>query len=614
MTAESREIARITPPLLRLPLMGRVACAWRRLMAWLSQFGVHYRFTTISGRILALNFISVVFLVAGLLYLNNFRGDLITARMKSLEVQAEIIAQSIALNTTAQSTQNANAQNDPLAEMQQGAEADDFPLSKPYAIKPEQSAQLLRDLIRPTRTPGFIYNADGEWLADSNKIYTRGQLVRYQQPVRRADEMSAAYRLWLRVEEFIRGETLPLYKDHGLDGKAYAEVKSALEQGATTPMVRVNDLGETILSVAAPIRRGSSEGSPVLGALLLTTAPGEIDGTLVRDRVSLMWLMLLVLTVSTVFSLLLAGTIAGPMHRLARAAERVRKNIKIREEIPDFTHRSDEIGDLSRALREMTAALYQRLDAIESFAADVSHEIKNPLTSLSSAAGTLSIVKKPEDRERLVKVIMHDVQRLDRLITDISDASRLDAELAREIRHPVNLARLLDAICSVVNDIHRDGAAKVELRIIGAPREAAINSKALFTVSGHDSRLGQVFNNIIDNARSFSPRGGKIVITCSHHKKASEVEITFEDEGPGIPDENLEKIFERFYTYRPGADEFGKNSGLGLNICRQIVNAHKGRVWAENRLSQPVKSGIASAAAAETVLGARFTIRLPAIK
>jgi two-component system sensor histidine kinase ChvG len=439
---------------------------------------------------------------------------------------------------------------------------------------------------------------------------------------------------------------VPLYKDIGADnGKAYDEVMIALN-GTPTRILKVNAKGETIICFAAPIQRMRT----VFGVLLMTTRDGEIDDIIAKENGGIMRIALLVVVVMVLLSTLLASTIAGPMHRLAIAAERVRQSIKTREQIPDFTYRKDEIGHLSRALRDMTSALYRRIDAIESFAADVAHELKNPLTSLRSATDTLPLARTEENQKRLIAIIQHDVRRLDRLITDISDASRLDAELAREACQPVNMAGLLDAICSIVNDIHRKDAPQIILKLEGAPAasksganksgssESAVESGA-YMVSGHDSRLSQVVNNIIDNAMSFSPKGGKIHVSARRLRKNQEIEIIIEDEGPGISPENLEKVFIRFYTDRPEQEEFGQNSGLGLHISRQIIEAHGGRIWAENR--KPRKIGGAngvrlagtkangtavvsinhggadhSASAGEapaTALGARFVIRLPAM-
>ena len=289
------------------------------------------------------------------------------------------------------------------------------------------------------------------------------------------------------------------------------------------------------------------------------------------------------------------------MQRLAVAAERVRHSVTARAEIPDFTDRSDEIGHLSRALRDMTTSLYHRIDAIESFAADVAHELKNPLTSLRSATETLPLVKDSESRERLMDIIQHDVKRLDRLISDISDASRLDAELAREDASPVDVDDLLRATVSLYNDIPRDGLPEVSLEIEHA------SGAFPYRVIGHDSRLHQVMVNLIENAISFSPPQGRVTIKA--RRRGDEVEVVVEDEGPGVAPENLERIFERFYTDRPH-ENFGQNSGLGLNISRQIVTAHGGRLYAENRPQDGASDG--SGIRTERSAGARFVIRLAA--
>jgi len=301
--------------------------------------------------------------------------------------------------------------------------------------------------------------------------------------------------------------------------------------------------------------------------------------------------------VMVVLSFLLAGTIAGPVRRLAESARLVRRRIRSRVEIPDLSHRRDEIGHLSGSLRDMTDALYTRIEAIERFAADVAHELKNPLTSLRSAVETLPLAKSDESRSRLLSVIQHDVKRLDRLISDISDASRLDAEMQRHEAQPVNLAKLLTTVVNVANERHDDGVT-VTLNFEGGRPPA-------FTVLGNDSRLGQVIDNLIDNARSFSPSGGTVRVTCRRLK--GEIEILIDDDGPGVPDEAIEKIFERFYTHRPH-QAFGQNSGLGLSISKHIIEAHGGRIWAENRRQAPAASD-----ETPSVLGARFIVRLPAM-
>ncbi len=302
-----------------------------------------------------------------------------------------------------------------------------------------------------------------------------------------------------------------------------------------------------------------------------------------------------------VLSLSLANTIAEPVRRLADAAERVRRGIRSRQQIPDFTARSDEIGHLSRALRDMTQALYNRLDAIESFAADVAHELKNPLTSLRSALETLPRVNIGHSRDRLIAVMQHDVRRLDRLISDISDASRLDAELARGEANPVDVGRP-SARCRV------DGAgfpAQPAPPESNCPSRSGAAKTQAPTISffGHDSRLAQVVTNLIDNACSFSEPGGVVRVALERTSARSEPEgekrfdrvvITVDDDGPGIPPHALERIFERFYTDRP-SQGFGQNSGLGLSISRQIVEAHGGRIWACNRPAELASVPAASA-------------------
>jgi two-component system, OmpR family, sensor histidine kinase ChvG len=385
---------------------------------------------------------------------------------------------------------------------------------------------------------------------------------------------------------------LPRYRELGPEnGNGYPEVTQALS-GQNASVVRMNDRGEVIVSVAVPVQRFRA----VHGALLLSTRGGDIDQTVSAERFAILKVFLIAAAVMVLLSVLLAGTIAGPVRRLAAGAELVRSRIKARVEIPDFTQRRDEIGHLSGALREMTGAMYSRIEAIESFAADVSHELKNPLTSLRSAVETFPLAKSDESRGRLLNVIEHDVRRLDRLISDISDASRLDAEMQRVDALPVDLIKLLTAVASIANEVKLEDAARVTVSFEGGNQRA-------FVVRGRDSRLSQVLDNLIANARSFSPPDGSVRVLCRRLK--NNIEIIVDDDGPGIRPDALEKIFERFYTDRPHQG-FGQNSGLGLSISKQIVEAHHGQMWAENRVST-------GPADATKVLGARFVVRLPAM-
>jgi two-component system sensor histidine kinase ChvG len=341
-----------------------------------------------------------------------------------------------------------------------------------------------------------------------------------------------------------------------------------------------------VFSVAIPIQRYKQ----VLGAVMLSAGSGEIEEELRTVRLELLRIFAVALLVTVLLSFYLAGTIARPIRRLAAAAERARGR-RARIEIPDFTGRGDEIGDLSGSLREMTDALWQRMSAIESFAADVAHEIKNPLSSLRSAVETAIRIEDPANQRRLMAIILNDVERLDRLITDISDASRLDAELGRLEVEPVDIAAMLGALVDVHEATRSEGSPRLVLAIGKSDRE--------LIVLGIETRLSQVFRNVIGNAISFSPPLGEIRLTARHEGRA--VLVTVEDEGPGVPDDKLTAIFDRFYTERPLGEKFGTHSGLGLSISKQIVEAHRGMTWAENRKD-----------AGGATTGARFCIRLPA--
>ena len=573
----------------------------RRGARWLWQrLPFRHGFSSLTRRIVILNLIGLAILVSGILYLNQFRAGLIDAKVQSLLTQGEIIAGALAASAGVDTDQ---VQLDPekLLESEPGqasSGADDDSLG--FTIDPERAAPILRRLVKPTGSRARIYGRDGALILDSDTFYSRGEVLRYDLPPPDAEKPDALTAFWQAVKTRMRQYDLPLYNEIGGDnGKAYPEVASALT-GTSVPIVRVNDKGELVVSVAVPVQRLRA----VLGVLLLSTRGGDIDNIVAAERWGIVRVSLFAAAVTVVLSMILANTIAGPVQRLASAAERVRHSVKARAEIPDFTDRTDEIGHLSGALRDMTQALYKRIDAIESFAADVAHELKNPLTSLRSATETLPLVKTPDSKERLMEIIQHDVRRLDRLISDISDASRLDAELAREDARPVDTAELLRTTVSLFNDIHRDDTPEVVL-------DVAYSSGARpYRCIGHDSRLSQVIVNLLDNAISFSPPGGRVSVKAK--RVGNEIQIAVEDEGPGIPPENLERIFERFYTDRP-QESFGQNSGLGLNISRQIVVAHGGRLWAENRLHEGDGARGRSVGAAERKSGgARFVIRLPA--
>ena len=527
---------------------GRRRFAALLLQGW--QLFVRVAFSSLSRRIIFLNVTGLLALVIGVLYLSQFRAGLIDARIQSLLVQGEIIAGAVAASATVE-TDTITIDPERLLDLQAGQSVGVLILDS------RNLYDVLRfDLPPPTRKPGVLERA------------------------------------YITIRTWVSRGTLPLYREfEPQNGKGYGEVANAL-QGFKSSMVRINERGEVIVSVAVPVQRFRA----VRGSLMLSTQGADIDNMVGAERLAIFKVFLIAAGVMVVLSFLLAGTIAGPVRRLAESAQLVRRRIRSRVEIPDLSHRRDEIGHLSGSLRDMTDALYTRIEAIESFAADVSHELKNPLTSLRSAVETLPLAKTEESRNRLLSVIQHDVKRLDRLISDISDASRLDAEMQRHEAQPVNIAKLLTTVISVANERHDDGVT-VRMNFEGGRPSA-------FMVLGNDSRLGQVVNNLIDNARSFSPPGGTVRVTARRLK--NQIEIIVDDDGPGIPAEAMEKIFERFYTHRPH-QPFGQNSGLGLSISKHIIEAHGGRIRAENRQRPAV--------ADETlvVIGARFIVRLPAM-
>jgi len=573
------------------------AIGWEPL-GWLRRAGQFFfalSFSSLTRRIVSLNIAGLLALVASILYLSQFRAGLIDARAQSLLVQAEIIAGAIAASATVE-TNTITIDPDRLQDLKPGetyGAPDEFS-GLDFPINPERVAPVLRRLISPTKTRARIYDRDGSLILDSRSLYGRGDVLRFELPPPAVEKPGIAERTAIAVRTWLNRGDLPLYTELGPEnGNGYPEVAQSLT-GQKSSMVRVNDRGEVIVSVAVPVQRFRA----IHGSLMLSTQGDDIDQMVTAERLAILKVGGVASAVMIVLSLALASTIAGPVRRLADSAERVRRRIRTRVEIPDFTGRRDEIGHLSGALRDMTVALYNRIEAIEMFAADVAHELKNPLTSLRSAVETLPLARNDNSRSRLLAVIEHDVKRLDRLISDISDASRLDAELQRQDMAPVDLRRLLTALASVANETRRGNNIGVELRFEGR------GTVETFSVPGHDSRLGQVVSNLLSNAQSFSEAGSKVRITC--RRVRSNIEVVVDDDGPGIREDALSRIFERFYTDRPHQG-FGQNSGLGLSISKQIVEAHGGKIWAENRVGPLSEDGEA------TVAGARFVVRLPAL-
>jgi len=580
---------------------------WRVLVRRLRKLIEASFSSSLTRRIVTLNLGGLLVLVVGFLWLNHFRADIIEARTQSLKTQAAIIAAAISASAGVD-TDALQLDPEKLLELSPGEKdlppaSDDESIE--FSINPERVGPVLHKLVTPTHTRGRIYDRDGLLLLDSQTLSAR---VPPRLDADATSEDTPWYKVaWNRLRAlFITPKPPRAPAGWMTNGKSFPEVAEALE-GRIGSTVRVNIAGETIVSVAAPILRSHA----VKGALALSTQGGDIDKVIAGERWALLRFFLVFAAVMLMLSLSLANTIAEPVRKLAEAAERVRLGIKSRQPLPDFINRADEIGHLSRALGDMTQALYSRIDAIESFAADVAHELKNPLTSLRSAVETLPRVKSGPSQERLLAIIQHDVRRLDRLISDISDASRLDAELARGVAEPVDIEALLNAVTSMIADSPRSHGVGIVVKVEREP-----GSHARYFVLGHDSRLAQVITNLIDNACSFSDPGGEVRVTLQRvgEAYAQSIRIVVEDDGPGIPPHALERVFERFYTDRP-VDGFGQNSGLGLSISRQIVQAHSGHIWAENR---PFETGTAvhanpadDEAPQRHGAGARFIVTLP---
>ena len=528
-------------------------------------------FSSLIRRIFLFNLIGLIVMMSSILYLNSIQDNLIEARVENLKVEGMIIAQAIG-DTSKDIIIFPELTPEELLEQQveeeftiigQQDEHIHFPIN-PVRISP-----ILRNLITPTQTRAKIFDTKGHLIVDSKHLYFNDETQK--------QKISATEKIIKIIQNIIPQRKLPIYNELANEnGFIYQEVRSA-SGGNLEHYIRRNKIDETVLFVAVPIKNLGE----IVGVLHLSTQSGDIDKIIREDRWAIINIFLVTSLVTLFLSMLLASTIATPLRRLADAAERVKIGIKRKEKIPDFSYRHDEIGHLSTALQDMTQSLYKRIEHIESFAADVSHELKNPLTSLRSAVETLPISKNEEQQKRLLKIIEHDVLRLDRLITDISDASRLDAELARQDPEPVDLAVLLQEFRDNSNErAKHTGYPPIHLHIT-EPNMNGLRNQRIFTVGAHKDRLAQVLVNIIDNSKAFiDPDNGKIDIFLTQNTTRAIIEIC--DNGVGIDPDNFERIFERFYTDRPEHETFGQNSGLGLSITRQIIEAHGGRIIAKN--------------------------------
>ncbi|HYC64862.1 MAG TPA: stimulus-sensing domain-containing protein [Reyranellaceae bacterium] len=527
------------------------------------------RSSPLTRRILLLNIVPVALLALSAVYLADYEDELIDAELASLLVQSEMVAAGIGETAVLGGETTVNR------------------------LDADAARQLLIRLVRPTGVRARLFSETGEMLGDTATLAEGGRILVQPLPPLEAmvePEVSLVDRVgdWIG-RQLSRTDRYPEYLERTTpSSRDFPEVASAL-RGFNASAVRHTADGRLMLSGAVPVQRYKQ----VLGALMLSKDNRSIAASLREVRYDMLTIAVAALGITVLFSLYLARTITQPVVRLARAADEVRLARETKPAIPDLGKRGDEIGDLNDALRSMTDALWQRINAIESFAADVAHELKNPLTSLRSA---LEVAARPDldpdRRAKLTAIIMEDIERLNRLISDISDASRLDADLLRGETKVVDLGALLtDMVRHYAADAASKAGVEVDLRIAANPP---------FRAHGHDGRYGQVFRNVIDNALSFSPKGSKLAIELSREPRGAFFLVTIDDEGPGIPEENLESVFERFYSQRP-SEHFGQHSGLGLSICRQIMETYGGAITASNRKAPDGR-----------ILGARFSVRVPA--
>lgn len=547
-------------------------------------------------RIIVSNLLGLTLLLIGIVYVSHQNVWLIDARRDSLLVQADVIAKAIAMNASVDAGGGLRIDPDKLPTVEGSLIPfrDDSFAALELSLSPERVAPVLRRFVDLDTNRARVYSRDGTLVADTALLLQRGQITARPEDTRTGRPRNKNF--WTRLTEWLIDDELPVYREIGsANGMAYAVVRSAMT-GVSIPLLELTEEGDRIVSVAVPIQRSKS----VQGVLLLATLPGNLDQDVAAERQTIFLLAIVAFAAAVFASVLLARTVAGPIRRLSDTAEHVSHNITARQELPDYSGRTDEVGQLARAFRSMTGALYRRIEASEKFAADVAHELKNPLTAARSTAESLAYARNDAERDQLVAQIQSELKRLNRLITDVSNASRLDAELARQQLDAVDLVDVTSGIVRTFEDILYDKTQSVVLEI------AATNGDQPYVVTGHDGRLGQVLTNLIDNAVSFSPEDGVVTVRLARDER--DVLVAIEDRGPGIPPDKLEKIFERFYTDRPQTEaQRGKNSGLGLSISREIVRAHGGRIWAEN--VYPAGGGPIG-----QPIGAKFTVRLPAAK
>ena len=510
------------------------------------------------------NLIGLLVLALGSLAMNRFEEGIIEAKVDTLRSSSATISSLMAESATG------------------------------YGLAAKLDVDVAKSILREVSLPPAwrvrLFDGSGLLLVDSAQLDDEiavsmlDPIIEEQEPPTWQEELEAQSRAF--IQNMLHDLPWRAKRRDRLRWDLKGDVKTALD-GDIVSGQRYNDEDALIVTVAQPVRRVQQ----VLGVVSFES--DDVDSIVNAERRALVPFIGLALVATLFSSLALTLFIALPMRRLSRAAEKVTRSSQNRDAIPDLSRRHDEIGDLSVVLNEMTQGLYRRVDDIANFAGDVAHEIKNPLTSLRSASDTLRGARTKEQREKLIDIIQNDVARMDRLISDISKASKVDANLAKETAETVDVAIILNNLAQFY------AQSQTHAQVLFSPDPTV---KLPLLVRAFESPFAQVFRNLIDNALTFSPADGKVILRASEREYdgRSEVVLTVEDEGPGIPEDNLETIFDRFYTERPKGSEFGSHSGLGLAICRQIVTAHKGQIYAQNKTVEM-----------DDTTGARFIIILP---
>ncbi|MEM9224542.1 MAG: stimulus-sensing domain-containing protein [Pseudomonadota bacterium] len=549
-------------------------------------------FSRLALQLSIITIVGLFIILAATLRVSDLRGAAADAVAQSLLVQSDALLSAISNASVGEDSEHPALLYRVTEELPE-SNNEERPRPPAVSTRFDRTAfeTVLQDVLEGSQTRLRVFGADGARLVDSTIALSERENA--DGPENGAPPLNAglAAAIWRNLVGSLVTPPLPAEPTPDAPAAEFREVAAALG-GVKSAELRVDDTGNIIVSVATPVFAGEE----VVAAVNLRSEEGAVTTVARAQEIAIVQIFLIAALVAVFICTTLAAMITRPIRRLAADADRIRRG-GISTPMPELRDRG-EVGELSRVLHDMTVALYARIDSIEAFAGEVAHELKNPLTSLRSAVETLPLARTDKARAQLLDVIQHDVRRIDRLISDISDASKLDAELNRYRYERVDLVDILQLVVDTQAEIAAERNQAVDLVIRGPDDPYA------FQVIGNDSRLGQVFTNLIDNARSFTPEGGRVVTTVQRFPNF--IEVVVDDEGPGIAEDMLERIFERFYTDRSEQSSFGNNSGLGLAISRQIIEAHNGEIFAENRYRTTLGPE-------RNVAGARFTVRLPSV-